>query len=132
MSNVLALPLLQMDVITGNNEWWIESIKYVVGDGSAAPDPTTLPQFDLRGIDFEMEVRRRPTDHEVILAASTANRWMAIGSFPDIGYLLLQIPIDEMQTKMAGAYVADVVASDGTWTRKVIEMTLTIVEGITR
>jgi hypothetical protein len=42
------------------------------------------------------------------------------------------IPADEMQTKTAGEYVGDVVASDDMHVRKIIEMTLTIVEGITR
>jgi hypothetical protein len=131
-TNILSLPLVGMTIITGNNEDFIESIKFIVGSLDPAATIGTLPQLDLRGIQFEMEVRRRPGDHEVILNASTVNRWMGIGPTPNYGYLLLQVPITEMQTKLPGAYVADIVASDDDWSRKVFQIDLTIVEGITR
>lgn len=130
MSNVLALPLALMAAVIGNNEDWIESVKYVVDDGSDNIDD--MPQLDLRGISFEMEVRRKAADHEVILNLSTDNHRLAIGAFPNIGFLLFNVPLDEMQTKMAGSYVADMIARDAEHERKIIEMSLTIVEGITR
>jgi len=130
MSNLMALPVAIMTVETGNNEDWIESIKYVVDDGTNNIE--TMPQLDLRGIEFEMEVRRKPADHEVILSASTSNFRLSIGAFPNIGFLLLNVPIADMQNKIAGDYVADIVGRDGTYTRKFIEMSLTIVEGVTR
>lgn len=130
MSNILSIPLTRMTVQTGTNEDWVESIKYVVGAASSNVD--LLPQLDLRGIEFEMEVRHKATDHEVVLTANGANRRLGIGPFPNYGFLLLQVSVDDMKQQIAGDYVADVVASDGTYTRKVIEMGLTFVEGITR
>jgi hypothetical protein len=131
-TNILALPLVTMDVVTGNNEDWIDAVTYVVSDGTESPDVTTLPQMDLRGIQFDMEVRRRPTDHEVILEAATWNQRLQLGAFPNYGYLIIAVPIDQMKTKMAGAYVADVIANDGVYAKKTIQMNLTIVEGITK
>ena len=125
MSNVLAIPLVGMTVETGNNEDWIESILYTVNVAGSR-------QLDLRGINFELEVRRAPGDHEIILQVSTDNRLMAVAPLPNFGYLLIQVPVATMQYLEAGDYVADMVASDAAFSRKIIDMSLTIVEGITR
>lgn len=130
-TNVLAIPLATMTVDTGRNEDWVESIVYRVGD-STIVDINTLPQLDLRGIEFEMEVRRRPEDHEVILTVSTALQNMFIGAFPNIGFLIWNVSAEDMQKRQAGSYVADVIARAGNHVRKIIQMDLTIVEGITR
>lgn len=129
-TNVLAIPLATMTVDTGRNEDWVESIVYRVDDGSA--NINAMPQLDLRGIEFEMEVRRRPEDHEVILTVSTALQNMFIGAFPNIGFLIWNVSAEDMQKRQAGSYVADVIARAGNHVRKIIQMDLTIVEGITR
>ena len=122
------MPVVLLTIETGNNEDWIDSIKYVVDDGSADP-----PQLDLTGIQFEMEVRHRPTDHEVVFAASTTNSTIMVGAPPDNGFLVIQVPLDPtMRPQEAGSYVADIVGHDGTYTRVVAQIALTIVEGITR
>lgn len=128
-TNVLAIPLAQMTVQTGTNEDWIDSILYVVG-----PEPidSGTPQLDLRGINFEMEVRRTPTDHEVILSASIDEGTLAIGPAPDFGYLLIMVPEAEMITKVPGTYVADIVASADGYIRRTMLIDLTIVEGVTK
>src|SRR5215471_13748847 len=123
-TNVLSIPKIGMVVITGTNEDWIDSICYLVGD--------TEKQLDLRGIRFEMSIRRRPAEHEVILHATTANRWLTVAPFPNVGFLLLNVPLAEMKTKLPGNYVADVVARNGIYNRRIIEMDLQIVQGITR
>jgi hypothetical protein len=125
MSNLLAMPLAQMDVQTGTNEDWIEAIKYVVG-------VDTGPQLDLRGINFSMEVRRVASDHEVILQASTDDGKIAVAASPDYGFLLFFIPYQNMMAQLPGAYVADVVGTDDTHSRVVIRMDVTIIEGVTR
>lgn len=125
-TNILALPMIQITVQTANNEDWIDTIKFLVG-----PDPGTA-QLDLRGIDFEMEVRRAPDDHEVVLSASTQNGKLAIGVPPDFGYLLINIPLSEMKMQWPGEYVGDCRASSGGFTRRCIDMTMTIVEGVTK
>jgi hypothetical protein len=126
-TNILALPLVRLTVETGTNEDWIDTLKYVVDDGS--PDP---PQLDLRGIRFRMEVRRRPEDHEVIISASTDDGTLTIGTSPDYGVLIFNIPDDIMKLKKAGVYVGDVLASDETFARVAIQIDLTVVEGITK
>ena len=119
------MPLAVMSVRTGTNEDWVEAIKYVVG-------VETGPQLDLRGISFSMEVRRNAPDHEVILHGSTDDGKLAVAAAPDVGFLLFFIPYSDMVDKVAGDYVADVVGTDDTFSRVVIQMNLTIVKGITR
>lgn len=128
-TNVLAIPLAEITVITGTNEDWIDSILYVVGPG---PVDENTPQLDLRGIEFAMEVRRASSEHEVILDASTEEGTLAIGPPPDFGYLLILIPEAEMITKLPGVYVADIVAKADGFSRRTMLINLTIVEGITR
>lgn len=130
-SNVLALPLVSMTVATGTNEDWIDSIKFVVNDESST-DFNQLPQLDLRGIKFEMEIRRAAPDHEVIIAASTVDGRLIIGNPPDYGFLIINVPLDQMAVKQPGSYVGDIVGSDETNSRVCIQISLTIVEGITR
>ena len=130
-TNLLAMPLVQMVVATGTNEDWVDSIKFLVDDGSGAP-VDTLPQLDLRGIAFEMEVRRVAPDHEVILSASTENGSLIIGDPPDFGYLLINVSLDEMKIQEPADYVADIIGSDAEFQRVIAKITLTIVEGITR
>jgi hypothetical protein len=130
-TNVLALPLVSIDIGTGSNEDWIDSLKFVVNDSSST-DPNSLPQLDLRGIAFEMEIRRSTSDHEVILAASTKNGQMIIGNPPDFGFLIINVPQTTMATKQPGSYVGDIVGSDDTNSRVCAKLTLTIDEGVTR
>jgi hypothetical protein len=130
MSNILALPLIQIVVQTGTQEDWIDAIKYVVV--TTIPDDPNAPQVDLRGIEFEMEVRRSAEDHEVVLSATTKDGSLSIGVPPDYGYLIFYVQSDVMKTIIAGSYVADIVGRDELYTRKVIEMSLTIIEGVTK
>jgi hypothetical protein len=126
MSNILAMPLVKLEIETGNNEDWIDSIKFVVDTGV---EP--LPQLDIRGIVFDMEIRREATAHEVVLAASTVNNTIQIGAPPDFGFLILNIPIVEMRN-LTGEYVGDIVGHDDNYTRVVAQFNLTVVEGITK
>ena len=126
LTNILALPLAQATVETGTNEDWVDSIVFLVG-----PEPTSA-QLDLRGMKFEMEVRRNPSDHEVILTASTEDLKLGIGPAPDYGFLIISIPRSEMKTKMPGVYVADIIAYDAEHQRVCVQMDLTIVEGVTK
>jgi len=128
-TNVLAIPLAQVTVVTGTNEDWIDSILYLVGPEPITPESS---QFDLSGIEFQMEVRRNADDHEVILDASTKEKTLAIGPPPDFGYLLILIPYDEMKYLHPGEYVADITASADGYTRRVVLINLTIIEGVTK
>jgi hypothetical protein len=126
MSNILAMPLVELQVETGNNEDWIDSIQYVVDTGDLSP-----PQLDIRGIIFEMEIRRSALEHEVILSASTVNGTLQVGAPPDVGYLIFNIPVTSMQHLIAGSYVGDITGRDSFYTRTIATVTLTIDEGIT-
>jgi len=133
-TNVLALPLVGINVITGTNEDWIDSLKYVVTpeDLTLNPDMEDWPQLDLRGIDFEMDIRRSPTDHEVIITANTKDGTLAIGAPPNYGYLLIHLPYDQMKYKFAGSYVGDIRASGDGNLRTIIQIDLDIYEGVTK
>jgi hypothetical protein len=127
MTNILAIPRTQMTIESGTNEDWIDSIKFLVDTGDAI-----LPQLDIRGITFEMEVRRSPSAHEVVLAASTVTGTLKIGIPPDYGFLLIHIPFADMRTLGAGTYVADIIGRDQFYTRVIIQIDLIIFEGVTR
>jgi hypothetical protein len=130
-TNILAMPIVQIDVETGNNEDWVDVLQWTVDNGSGTP--ATFPDLDLRGIAFEMMVRRSATDSEVIIAASTLEGTMAVGAPPNIGFLIWYVPLDEvMQYKEPGSYVGDIVAMDGNFVITVVQMNLTIFEGISR
>jgi hypothetical protein len=132
MSNVLALPLIAISVETGNNEDWVDSLKFVVDPRDGTSDPEGWDQLDLRGIIFDMEIRRAATDHEVLFAASTNNGTIKIGTPPDFGFLIIQVPHAEMQNQKAGDYVGDIVGRDDLWRRVAIRISLAIVEGVTK
>jgi len=67
-----------------------------------------------------------------VLAASTANGTIKIGAPPDFGFLIISVPIAEMRTQLAGEYVGDIVGHDELYTRVVAQISLNIVEGITK
>jgi hypothetical protein len=130
-TQILALPLCSAIIETGNNEDWVDTILFLIDNGSG--DQSTMQQLDLRGIDFVMEIRRAVADNEVIIQASTLDQTMAIGGQPNYGYLIIYVPLAEvMQYKTPGEYVGDIVAIDGSFTRRVMNIDLTIVEGVTR
>ena len=133
-TNILAMPLVQVSVITGTTEDWVDSIKYVVAPegASADDDMSTWPQLDLRGIDFEMELRRNVDDHEVILNANTKDGTLAIGAPPNFGFLLIHVPYVVMKTKFADQYVGDIRASTDDEMRIVIPLAVEIFEGVTK
>lgn len=130
-TNILALPLVTAEIITGNNEDWVDTIQYLVDNGTG--DTGTFPQLDLRGIDFVLEVRHALGDHEVVIQASTFDGTMAVGAPPNYGFLIIYVPLDSvMKYKEAGNYVADIVAMDGKFTITAVQIDLTIFEGVTR
>lgn len=124
-TSILSLPLAHVMIETGTNEDWFDSLLYLVGDEAG-------PQLDLRGIGFEMEIRHRAEDAEVVITASTDDGGIKIGDYPDFGYLIINIDNDTMLTKRAGEYVGDIVASDELFTRRTVTIDLTIVEGVTK
>jgi hypothetical protein len=131
VTNVLALPVVAVQIQTSNNEDWVDTIKYVIDDGTSG-DVNQMPQLDLRGIRFSMEIRRTADDAEVIFGASTDNGTLLIGNPPDYGFLIIQVPLVEMQNHAAGDYVGDIVGSDEHNSRVAVQIDLTIIEGVTK
>jgi len=140
-TNLLAMPLCSLIVQTGTNEDWIDSIKFLVGTGGDDSNLAALPQLDLRGIVFEMEVRRTAPDHQVVINATTEDGSIIIGTPPDYGFLIINVDLDEMKIQQPGQYVADIIGKEyvgplGELTlatqRVVCMIDLTIVQGITR
>jgi hypothetical protein len=126
--DVLALPLAHLVIEAANNEDWIDSLVYVV-----AGQPPPLPQLDLRGIAFEMHIRRRPQDNEVVLHGSSADGGVTVGAAPNYGHLIFYIPQENMRRMYPGRYVGDVRArNDRVEGRVCLTLDLTIIEGITR
>lgn len=125
MTNVLALPLAHVVFEVSNNEDWIDTLVVMVSD-SGPP----LDQMDLRGITFQMHLRRRPEVHEVVLAASTLDRQIFIGSPPDVGYVIFYVPEETMRTLWPGAYVGDIVAGDADFQRVFLTVEVRVIEGI--
>ena len=128
-TNLLALPLVALTIETANSEDWIESIKYVVDTGDL---PENLPQVDLRGIEFQMEVRRTAPSHEVVITATSEDGSIAVGEPPDFGYIIINVGFAEMKMLQAGSYVADIRGKDDKYTRVCIQIALTVFDGITR
>ena len=127
--NVLALPLAHLVIEVANNADWIDSLVYLV----TTPDSDQPgPQLDLRGIAFQMHIRRRPEDNEIVLAGSTADGTLSIGPAPNYGYLILSVAEETMRGIWPGEYVGDVRASDGRFERVALTIDLTVIEGITR
>jgi hypothetical protein len=125
-TNILALPLAHLVIEVANNEDWVDSLVFVVS-GTDPPE-----QLDLRGIAFEMHIRRQPEVHEIVLDASTADRRLSVGSPPNIGFLIFYVPQETMKGLWAGKYVGDVRARDLNFERVVFTVELTVIEGITR
>ena len=134
------MPLCAVVVQTGTNEDWIDSIKFLVDSGTGVA-PSALPQLDLRGIVFEMEVRRTPPDHQVVINATTEDGSIIIGTPPDYGFMTINVDLDEMKIQQPGSYVADIIGKQYVGEapnltlehqRVVCTIDLTIVQGITR
>jgi hypothetical protein len=126
-TNVLALPLAHLVIEASNNEDWIDTLVFLVSD-TGPP----LDQLDLRGISFQMHLRRRPEIHEIVLDASTRDRTIFVGSPPDVGYLIFYVPRETMQGLWAGRYIGDIVARDVSFERVCLTVEMTVIEGITR
>jgi hypothetical protein len=124
-ANVLALPLAHVVFEVANNEVWVDSLRYIVEEDER-------PQLDLRGIAFEMQLRRRPQDNEVVLQGGTDDGTLSIGAAPNWGHLIFYVPEVMMRRLWPGQYVGDVRASNARFQRVCLTLDVTVLEGITR
>ena len=124
-TNILAIPLAHAVFVVGTNEDWVDCIQYLVGDA-------TGPQLDLRGISFELEIRRQPPDREVIMSASSSDGSISVGASPNVGYLIFYVKEAIMEQLEPDTYVGDVRASDGQYQRVILTMDFELIQGVTR
>lgn len=129
-TNLLAMPSVDITVITGNNEDWIDSVVFLVDDGSG--NVAGMSQLDLTGIQFDMELRANVPDNEVYIRASTTDNTLRIGDPPEFGYLIIGISHETMKMIPAGTFIGDIVGTDSMSVRRVIGIDLQVVEGVTR
>lgn len=123
--DVRTLPFAHLIIETGTNEDWIDVLRYDYTD-------EVDEQLDLRGIHFEMHLRRSSVDREIIVGLSTIDRSLLIGPPPNWGCLFFYVPEEVMKTKFPGEYVGDVRASKGSLTQVCLTVDLTLKLGITR
>jgi hypothetical protein len=127
-TNALAIPFAHVVMEAYTNEDWVDSLVYLVTDPGSEP----YPQMDLRGIEFEIMLRRRPADNEIILGGSSLSGSLTVGAAPNYGHLIWYFSRDVMSRLWPGQYVGDVVASDPRLKRVVLTVDLTLIQGITR
>jgi hypothetical protein len=123
-TNVLAIPLVHIVFEVGNNEDWLDLIRY----------DTPLGQpVDLHGIDFNMQVRHTADSWDVSLYASTANGMMRVGVEDRFNYLFIHVPLWRMEhVWTTGDYVGDILASDDRFYRVIATFELRVIHGVTR
>jgi hypothetical protein len=127
----MMIPRFELSVETGNNEDWIDIIQYYWRAqflDYMVPDE----QIDLRAFTFDMHLRREPRDREIIVEATTINQRLSIGAEPNIGTLCIYVPEHVMEIKIPGEYVGDIRARTKNFTRVIMNVTLTLRNGLTR
>lgn len=128
MTAILELPLLKVTAVTGTNEDWIDIIAYY----QAVPTSgDTLTPISLEDIGFHLQMRVVPEDSTTWVDISTDNGMLEIIG-DDLNALAFKVPVSEMSKIPPGDYVADITASADDVTRRVAEVAVTIVAGITR
>ena len=105
MTNILALPLVQITAVVGSDEDWIDAIIYV--------DATTQNPIDLTGISVTIDISNGVNT----VTASTANGLLSLvngpgSSVPNV--LLVNIPIAIPPALTPGAYtLSGLATADG-------------------
>jgi hypothetical protein len=125
--NVLAIPLAHIVFDAWTNEDWVDSIVVMVIDEDGSEK-----QMDLRGTKFEIMLRRRPPDNEVILGGSSLTGTLTVGVAPNWGHLIFYFSRVVMGRLWPGNYVGDVIARDNRFERTVFTVDLNLIQGVTR
>ena len=123
-SNVNAIPLAHLVMEAYTNEDWVDTLVYMVTE--------PFVQMDLRGIIFEIMLRRRPADNEVILGGSSLTGTLTVGVAPNYGHLIFYFSRRLIGRLWPGQYVGDVIARDLRFERAILTVDLTVIHGITR
>lgn len=119
-SNILAIPLLTVAITTTKNEDFLDSITIKDLD---------LNLIDLSGIDLRCQVRLSPGHPVVWLDLSTAGATLINGGAS--GTISFKVRKDALRFVDPGSYVLDMIASADGATKRVVDGTITIVQGVT-
>ena len=123
MTNILLLPEIEMQVLTGNNEDWIDVLLFLDELGN---------QVSLSAISFEMEIRRHVTDHEVLLKATSGNGEILVMGLGQ-GVMQITVPAASMQPIPDGNYVMDMLAYAEGYQRRIVSGAPVVVfQGVTQ
>lgn len=88
MTNILRLPLVEMEVETGTNEDWLDSVAFVEGD-----DVTPI---SIAGISFASQLRHSALGATAYLDATTDNTQLLIGGTSS-NVLSYNVPTEVME-----------------------------------
>lgn len=129
-TQILNLPLLQVPMVVGNNEDWLDSWAYLDANGNP---------ISLAGLVLNFEVRPAASSNMAPVIASTA---AAVNGLPVNGTILvggaggnvvaLQVPRATMQGLAAGSYVHELQAQGDGVTRTIAEGTVAVNQGVVR
>lgn len=121
-TNILMLPLIQCQITTGTNEDWIDGFAFFADDAETQP-------LSLDGIQFEMEMRAFPPDHNVAVRGSSQEGTLQVSG----NVMGMNIPASQMTMVPPGDYTFDILAYDGNRYRIIVQGTACVVfQGITR
>ena len=109
------------------NDDWIVPFLYA----SVNTDSSTTP-IDLTGSDLMMEVRHLDVDHEVVMTSTTVDGGIVITDAVGGAFTII-FTRDQLSQVVPGDYVADLVRlmTNG-YQERLIDATVTVVEGVTR
>ena len=109
------------------NDDWIVPFLYA----SVNTDSSTTP-IDLTGSDLMMEVRHLDVDHEVVMTSTTTDGGIVITDAVGGAFTII-FTRDQLSQVVPGDYVADLVRlmTNG-YQERLIDATVTVVEGVTR
>jgi len=109
------------------NDDWIVPFLYA----SVNTDSSTTP-IDLTGSDLMMEIRHLDVDHEVVMTSTTVDGGIVITDAVGGAFTII-FTRDQLSQVVPGDYVADLVRlmTNG-YQERLIDATVTVVEGVTR
>lgn len=125
MTNILALPQVELVVEVFTNEDWNDALAFYDLDGNP---------IILEGISFAMEARHQVEDATAMIGITNDPMDDKTGGEIILDYNVLQIhvPFSKMLLVPWGGYVFDVVGNADGIQRVIMTGTMTVVEGVTR
>ena len=130
MTSIRILPLIEVSIVTGTNESFIDAVAFIDAAGNPIP---------LSGIRFRGQMRPSPTEAACLgfNTADTAptpgipNGLLAIGG-DGLNVLAFAVPAASMGRLRANTYVFDVVGYAEDVSRRALVGDISLIQGVTR